>query len=395
METALAGVRVLDLTRALAGPYGSMILGDLGAEIIKIEDVGPRREATGPTSYKGQDAYTMSINRSKRSMTLDLRTDKGKEVFYDLAKISDVVYDNFRPGVVERLKVDYDTLKGINPRIICCSISGFGSTGPYRDRPAYDVVIQGMTGVMSITGEPGRPPVRAGIAISDQGAGMYAAHGILAALYARERTGVGQKVETSLFEATIAQLAYEASIYFVSGIVPGPIGSGHRILPVYQAFQTQDGYIAIAAIGDKYPPLFKALGREDLLQDPRFTGPATPENRAERVALIQEVFLTKSAEEWLKLLVEADVPSGPVNTLDVALADPQVMATEMVATIDHTLGGQIKQAANPIKMSGTPPELRTKFMSPPVVGEHVEEILTRLLGYSKEKIDQLRQEKVI
>jgi len=395
MEKALADVRIIDLTRALAGPYGSMILGDLGAEIIKIEAVDSKREFMGPTAYQGQDAYNMSINRSKKSITLDTRTENGREVFYDLVKISDVVFDNFRPGVLERLKMDYDTLKKINPRIISCSISGFGSKGPYRDRPAYDVIIQAITGAMSITGEPGRPPVRAGIALSDQGAGMFAAHGILAALYARERTGVGQKVETSLFEATIAQIAYEASIYFVSGEIPGPVGSGHRILPVYQAFQTRDGYVTIAAVGDKYPRLFKAMGREDLLQDPRFIGPPTLENRKERVSIIQEVFLTKGTEEWLQLLIEADVPCGPVNTLDKALADPQVAATDMVVTIDHPFKGRIKQTGNPIKMSGTPPEQKNKFLYPPTVGEHTDEILSRLLGYSTEKLDTFKREKVI
>ncbi|MEW6187493.1 MAG: CoA transferase [Thermodesulfobacteriota bacterium] len=395
METALSGVRVVDLTRALAGPYGSMILGDLGAEIIKVEAVGSQREFTGPTAYKGQDSYMMSINRSKKSITLDTRTEKGLRIFYDLVKISDVVLDNFRPGVLERLKMDYETLKAFNPRIISCSISGFGSTGPYRDRPAYDVIIQAISGTMSITGEPERPPVRAGIALSDQGAGMYAAHGILAALYAREKSGAGQKVETSLFEATIAQLAYEASIYFVSGEIPGPVGSGHRVLPVYQAFQTRDGYVAIAAVGPKYPLLFKAMEREDLLKTPLFIGPPTPENRKLRVAAIQEVFLTRTTEEWMKRLIEADVPCGPVNTLDKALSDPQVEATDMVAVIDHSLGGQIKQTGNPVKMSGTPPEMRKKFLSPPTVGENTDAILSRLLGYSPEKLDQLRQEKVI
>jgi CoA:oxalate CoA-transferase len=395
METALATVRVLDLTRALAGPFGSMILGDLGAEIIKIEAVAANRGFTGPTAYRGQDAYNMSINRSKKSITLDTRTEKGREIFYDLVKISDVVLDNFRPGVLERLKMDYETLKNINPRIICCSISGFGSSGPYRDRPAYDVIIQAMTGSMSITGEEGRPPVRAGIAISDLGAGMFAAHGIMAALYAREHTGVGQKVETSLFEATLALLAYEASIYFATGEVPGPVGSGHRTLPVYQAFQTKDGYIAIAAVGDKYPRLFKAMGREEVLKEPLFKGPATRENKKQRNAVIQEIFFTKGTDEWMKLLTEADVPSGPVNSLDKALADPQVAATDMVATIENDLGGRIRQTANPIKMSGTPPELRTKYTYPPVMGENTEEILSKLLGFSKEKLDALRQEKVI
>lgn len=394
METALAGVRVLDLSRALAGPYGSMILGDLGAEIIKIETLEARKEATGPYSYKGQDAYFMSVNRSKKSITLDLSTDKGREVFYDLVRISDVVFDNFRPGVLERLKIDYDTLEELNPRIICCSISGFGSNGPYRERPAYDVVIQALSGAMSITGEPGRPPVRSGIAIGDQGAGMFAAHGILAALYAREHTGVGGKVETSLLEAMIALLAYEASYYFVSGLVPGPVGSGHRTLALYQAFKTGDGYIAIAAI-NKFSALCKALSREDLTQDPRFSADQMAEHKEELLPILQEVFLTKDTDDWLELLIEADVPCGPVNTLDKALSDPQVLARDMVVSIDHTLGGQIKQTGNPIKMSATPPEVRKKFSSPPTLGEHTNEVLSQLLEYSPEKINHLRQEKII
>jgi len=394
METALAGVRVLDLTRALAGPYGSMILGDLGAEIIKIEALDARADAIGPYSYKGQDAYFMSVNRSKKSITLDVRTDRGREILYDLVKISDVVLDNFRPGVLERLRIDYDTLKGVNPRIICCSITGFGSNGPYRNRPAYDVVIQAISGAMSITGEPGRPPVRSGIAIADQGAGMYAVHGILAALYARERTGVGAKVETSLLEAMIAQLAYEAGYYFISGLVPGPVGSGHRTLALYQTFQTRDGYVAIAAI-NRFPALCKALGREDLTEDPRFKGREIGEHRDELLAILQEEFITRKTDEWLKLLTEADVPCGPLNTLDKALSDSQVLARDMVVSINHAMGGQIKQTGNPVKISATPPEVRQDFLPPPTLGQHTDEVLSQLLGYSTEKIDGLRQEKVI
>lgn len=394
METALAGVRVLDLTRALAGPYGSMILGDLGAEIIKIEALDARTDAIGPYSYKGQDAYFMSVNRSKKSITLDVRTDRGREVLYDLAKIADVVLDNFRPGVLERLRIDYDTLKGLNPRIICCSITGFGSNGPYRNRPAYDVVMQAISGAMSITGEPGRPPVRSGIAIADQGAGMYAVHGILAALYARERTGVGAKVETSLLEAMIAQLAYEAGYYFISGLVPGPVGSGHRTLALYQTFQTRDGYVAIAAI-NRFPALCKALGREDLTEDPRFKGREIGEHRDELLAILQQEFITRKTDEWLKLLTEADVPCGPLNTLDKALSDPQVLARDMVVSINHAMGGQIKQTGNPVKISATPPEVRQDFLPPPTLGQHTDEVLSQLLGYSTEKIDRLRQEKVI
>jgi crotonobetainyl-CoA:carnitine CoA-transferase CaiB-like acyl-CoA transferase len=372
-----------------------MILGDLGAEIIKIEaHEGREQQRIGAYTYKGQDVYFMSVNRSKKSIVLDLRLDKGREVLYDLVKVSDVVFDNFRPGVLERLRIDYDTLKKLNPKIISCSITGYGSTGPYRDRPAYDLVIQAITGAMSITGEPGRPPVRSGIAVADQGAGMFAAHGVLAALYARERTGVGAKVETSLLEAMVAQLAYEAGLYLISGLVPGPVGSGHRILPVYQAHQTQDGYITIAAVG-RFPALCQALGREDLAQEPRFAGPGLAQHRQELLAILDEIFLTKSSDEWVKLLTEADVPCGPVNALDKALSDPQVLATDMVVSIDHTLGGQIKQTGNPIKASTTPKDARQKFLSPPLLGEHTNEILSQLLGYSQDKIEQLRQEKVI
>ncbi len=394
METILAGVRVVDLTRALAGPYCTMILGDLGAEVIKIEAPNARGEATGPYSYKGQDAYFMSVNRSKKSIVLDIRTDKGREVLYDLAKVSDVVVDNFRPGVVERLKVDYDTLKQLNPRIICCSITGFGATGPYRDRPAYDLVVQALSGAMSITGEPGRPPIRSAVAVGDQGAGMFAAHGILAALYARERTGVGAKIETSLLEAMISLLAYEASYYFISGVVPGPVGSGHRTLPVYQAHKTRDGYVAVAAV-DKFADLCQAVGREDLARNPRYGGSGLTEHRRELVAILDEIFLTKSTDEWLKSLTEADVPCAPVNTLDEAFSDPQVLATDMVVAIDHTLGGQIKQTGNPIRVSTTSPDRRRKFLSPPLLGEHTSEVLSQLLGYSPAKIEQLKQEKVV
>ena len=394
METALAGVRIVDLTRALAGPYCSLILGDLGAEIIKIEAVGGRGEVTGPYSYKGQDGYFMSVNRSKKSVTLDIRTDKGREVFYDLVKVSDVVLDNFRPGVLERLKVDYDTLKQIKPDIICCSISGFGPDGPYRDRPAYDLVVQAVSGAMGITGEPGRPPVRSGVAIGDQGAGMYAASGILAALYARESTGAGCRIETSLLETMVAQLAYEASLYLLSGIVPGPVGSGHRTLPFYYAFQTRDGYIAVAAI-NRFRNLCKALGREDLAKDPRYSERNIGEHRDKLIALMQEIFLTRTTDEWLAVLIEHDIPCGPVNTMDKALTDPQVLARDMVVSIDHTLGNQIKQTGNPIKISTTPPDARQKFLSPPTLGEHTTEVLSGILGYSQEKIDHLRQEKVV
>jgi crotonobetainyl-CoA:carnitine CoA-transferase CaiB-like acyl-CoA transferase len=308
--------------------------------------------------------------------------------------VSDVVYDNFRPGVLEKLKIDYNTLREINPRIICCSISGYGSNGPYRYRPAYDLVIQAMGGAMSITGEEGRPPVRSGIAIADQGAGMFAVHGILAALYQRERTGVGAKVETSLLENMMALIAYETGLYFSSGEVPGPLGAGHRTQALYDCFKTRDGYVAIAAI-EKFPALCKALDRDDLIEDPRFSEEKIQEHKADLSPILKQVFLTKDTDEWLRRLNDADIPCGRVNTLDEALSDPQVLATEMVVRVDHTLGGQIKQTGNPIKISTTPPDVRKKFLSPPTLGEHTNEVLSQLLGYSQEKIDWLRKEKVI
>jgi crotonobetainyl-CoA:carnitine CoA-transferase CaiB-like acyl-CoA transferase len=394
MENALEGLRILDLTRHLAGPYGSLLMGDLGAEIIKIEAVGSRKEATGKYSYKGQDAYFMSVNRSKKSLTLDVRKEEGRELFYDLVKISDIVFDNFRPGVLERLKIDYNTLKEINPRIICCSITGYGSKGPHRLLPAYDLVMQALSGAMSITGEEGRPPVRSGIAIADQGAGMFAVHGMLAALYRRERTGVGSKVETSLLENMIALLAYEAGYYFTSGEVPGRVGAGHRTLALYDCFKTQDDYIVIAAVF-KFSTLCKALDREDLIDDPRFSDDHIEEHKPDLLPILQEVFLTKKTKEWLKVLNEADIPCAPVNNLHQALTDPQVLANDMVISVEHTLGGEVKQTGNPIKISSTPPELRNKFLSPPTLGEHNNEILSQLLGYPHEKIEKLKEEQVI
>ncbi len=394
METALAGVRILDLTRALAGPYCTLILGDLGAEVIKIEAVSGRQKMGSSQAYRGQDAYFMGVNRNKQSLTLDLRKEEGQAVFHDLVKIADVVLDNFRPGVLDRLKADYETVKRINPRIISCSITGFGPDGPYRDRPAYDIVAQAISGTMSITGEPGRPPTRTGIPVSDQGAGMFAAHGILAALYQRERSGVGSRVETSLLEATVAQNAFEAGLYLVSGIIPGPLGSGHRTQPLYGAFATKDGYIAIAGIG-RFPHVCRAIGREDLIEDERFQGDRLLENRDEIVAILEEILPTMGTDEWVERLTREDVPCGAVNNFEEAFADEQVLARDMVVEIEHPLLGKIRQTGNPIKMSGTPPEVRRRFLPPPTLGEHTEEVLSGLLEYSADRIERLRREKTI
>jgi crotonobetainyl-CoA:carnitine CoA-transferase CaiB-like acyl-CoA transferase len=398
METALNGLRVLDVTRYLAGPYGATLLADLGAEVIKVETPGSRPTAPPDVyAFKGQDAYFLSTNRGKKSIVLDLTKPQGREVFYDLVRKSDVVFDNARPGVMEKLKADYETLKKVNPRIICCSITGFGPTGPDSHRPAFDLVIQAMSGGMSITGEPGRPPVRSGIAVSDIGAGMFGAMGILAALHAREHTGVGQKVETSLLESHISMLVYEAAYYLLSGLVPGPVASGHRGHITYGAYKAKDEYVAVACVNDAQSyNLYRAMGRPDMLTHPKFATPAARfNNREELTAILQEVFLTKPASEWLDILNQHDVPCSRVNTLDKALCEPQVLHRDMVVTIDYAGGGQLGQVGNPIKMSGTPPQVQKVFLSPPLEGQHTDSILSGLLGYPAEKIEMLRREKVV
>ena len=392
MGAALEGVRVLDLTQTLAGPYGSMILGDLGAEVIKIEPPGHRQTVEGGTTFKGESVHFLAINRNKRSIILDLKAQKGKEVFYQLTRKADVVFDNYRAGVLERLGIDYETLKKINPGIICCSVTGFGSTGPYQDRPAYDLIIQAISGGMSITGEP--PPARAGLPIADLCGGMFAAHGIMAALYSRERTGVGQRIGVSLLDGQIALLTYCVPDYFISGQTVGPVGIGQRAEPTYRMFRTRDDRIVIAiAPGARFwDNLCKALDREELTTDPRFDSFARRRENAEELAsIIEETLLSKNAEEWLERLIKEGVPAGPINTIDKALADPQVLHQKMVVPVDYVLGGQLKLAGNPIKMSGA----EQVFKSPPTFGQHTEEVLSQLLGYPEARIAELRREKVI
>ena len=398
METALNDVVILDCTRYLSGPYGATLLADLGAQVIKVEPREPRiKEGFGKYAFKGEDAYFLSTNRNKKSFVVNLKMEEGRQVFYDLVRKADVLLENFRYGVTEKLAIDYETLSKINPRLIYCTITGFGSTGPYRDRPAYDLVVQALSGGMSITGEAGRPPVRAGVAIADLGAGMFAALGIVTALHQRDRTGLGQKVETSLLEAHMSLLVYEAAYYLVSGVVPGPLGSGHRSISAYGAFKTKDDYIVIAnPEGYNIARLYNAIGHPELIEDPRFD---TPEKRSENreifKKILEETFLTKTAREWLDILTAGNVPCAPVNTLAQACEDPQVLEREMVVEIDYTEGGRLRQVGNPIKLSATPPEVRKQFHSPPTQGQHTQEILRDMLGYSPERIAALRAKEVI
>ena len=391
----LQGLRIIDLSMMLAGPAGSMLMGDLGAEIIKVEPLdGDETRESPPYFYGENSAYFWSINLNKKSLGINLKSPEGRQVLYDLVKKSDVVYDNYRPGVLERLQIDYENLKKHNPKIICCSISTFGYNGPYRDRPGYDLIVQAMSGGMSITGEPGGSPVRAGIPLGDLVGGLLGVHGVLAAYIHRQKTGEGQRLEVSLLDGQVYLLTYIAQYYFHSGKIPGPIGSGHQTLVPYQAFKTKDIQIVIVAHQNHhFERLCQALGKPEWAQDPRFcTRPKRLENKAILIPMMESHLMTRPGDEWLEAIHKAGVPAGPINTLDRVLSDPQVLAREMVVEVDGPAKDKIKTIGNPLKMEKTPVNT---FTRPPLLGEHSREILTKILGYSPEKIDSLKQKEAI
>ena len=395
MAKALEGIKVLDLSRALAGPYCTMMLADMGAEVIKLEMPGRGDDSRswGPPFVEGESAYFMSINRNKKSITLNMKSDKSTEIIHKLIKQSDVLVENFRPGAMERLGLGYERVKEMNPRIIYCSISGFGQDGPYRMLPGFDQVLQGMGGLMSITGELGGPPIKVGVAIADISGGMFASNGILVALYNREKTGKGQMVDVSLLDSQVAWLTYRAGAYFASGEIPQPMGSGHPVIVPYQAFKAKDVFINIAVGNDQLWERFcKAVGLENVMNDPKFaTNAKRVENREEIVKIISDLIVTRDGEEWLKIITDAGVPCGPIYTVDKIFADPQVLHREMVKELDHPKAGKIKVTGIPIKLSDTPGEVET---APPVLGQHTQEVLTEL-GYSDQDLEKLKQENVI
>jgi crotonobetainyl-CoA:carnitine CoA-transferase CaiB-like acyl-CoA transferase len=388
----LEGIRILELGQIIAGCFGTIPLADLGAEVIKIEphkgDAG-RMPSVG--NLRGESALFLTFNRNKQSVVLDLKRPEGLDVFYDLVRRSDVVVDNFRPGVLKRLKLDYETLKGINPRIISCTVSGFGEESPYRDHPSYDLIHQAMTGLMSITGEPGRPPVRAGIPVADLAGPVFACQGILIALLERERTGLGQRVDVAMFDALATLLTYIATLYLSQGEVPPPPGSAHEYMVPYQAFQTGDGYLVIATREEAFwRKLCQVLGRPDLAEDPRFaTNAGRVRHKEELLPLLEAVFMTRRTEEWLPLLARAEVPAGPVNTLDKALDDAHLKLRDMIAGFEYPGVGQVRALGNPIKLSRHP---HSRCEPPPTLGQHTDEVLSRVLGYSTGRIQTLRQQ---
>jgi len=399
----LDGIRVLDLSQALAGPASSRMLADLGAEVIKIEPprVGEASRHMGTSFTKGESHYFMIFNRNKKGITLDLRSDQGRRVFQDLTRVSDVVLDNFRPGVMARLGADYATIVKINPSIVCCSVSGFGKDGPYKDRPAFDSVVQALSGAMSVTGEPDGPPAVMGFAVTDIGGGYGATVGILSALLARERTGQGQEVDLSLLDIQLTFQGHLSEMYLAAGRVPTAGGSVQSANLPNGAFLTKDGkYIQIHCATQKFHEVLAdelavhVEGFEKFPEDQRFiTIDGRRSNWDELKALLEEAFVTKTAAQWIELLGDT-VPIAPVNTLADAFDDPQVLHRDMLVEADHPLVGKYRMPGNPIKIGGPglPPE---EFRPAPTLGQHSREVLGELLGYSEAGIKDLEEHGII
>ena len=395
-ELPLSGIRVLDLSRILAGPHCTMLLGDLGAEVIKVErpGTGDDTRTWGPPFAGGEAAYYLCCNRNKKSIAIDLKKPGGVRLIKELVKISDVLVENFTPGLTQRFGLDYETLKVVNPRLIYCSITAYGQDGPYRDRPGYDMVLSAVGGLMWITGEQDGDPCKVGVAITDVITGVHASGAIMASLLWRERSGRGQFIDCSLLDIQASALANIASNYLVAGKEARRWGTAHESIVPYQVFKTKDHPIAIAAANQKLWENFaKALDREEWLEDPRFaSNPLRVEHRDVLVPLVAERMLEKTCDEWMEHLVETSVPCGPVNNMERLFSDPQMIHRKMIAEVPHPTIGNLKLCGIPIKYSATPGTIRRH---PPLVGEHTEEILSELLGYNPEGIDALQREGVI
>jgi crotonobetainyl-CoA:carnitine CoA-transferase CaiB-like acyl-CoA transferase len=391
------GVRVLDLSRMLAGPYGSMLLADMGAEVIKIEnpDGGDPMRVMGPPFLPdGASAYFLSINRNKKSVAIDLTREDGRAVFLDLVGGADVVWENFRPGIMERLGCGYATLAARNPRLIMCSISAYGQDGPYRDWPAFDLAVQAMGGAMSLTGEEGGRPVRMGLPMGDLAGGMFGAFAVAGALFRRSRTGAGAHVDLSLLDCQVSLLTYVAQYFWADGHVPRPQGSGHASVVPYQALATTDGHLIVAVFAEKFWGAFcRAVEHPEWEHDPRFaTNRDRVAHRAALVPLVEAVLRQRATTDWLQRLQAHGVPAAPILSVDRVLADPQVKHRRMVVEVEHGRLGALPTLGTPIKVDGG---MTLDLTPPPRLGEHTDEVLGQIAKYSSARIAELRRQAVI
>ena len=375
----LNGIRVLDLSRVLAGPYCTMVLGDLGADVVKVESPqGDETRAWGPPFAEGESAYYLCVNRNKRSIVVDFKTAEGRDTLHRLIQQSDVLVENFRPGSLARFSLDFESASALNPNLIYCSITGFGQTGPMRDKPGYDFMIQAMGGLMSFTGEPDGEPMKVGVAVADLFAGQNAVIAILVALQARTQTGKGQHLDISLFDSQLGMLANVASNYLISGNLPKRYGNAHANIVPYQSFQASDGWFVIAVGNDaQFASLCNFIGKPEWSSDPRFDkNSARVQNRDELISLLKPVFATKTVNEWLSLIGDT-FPCGPINNFEQVFAMPQVEAREMMVHMQHSEIGDLRLVGSPLKFSDTPVEYK---LPPPRLGEHTDDLLKELLG---------------
>ena len=395
MSGPLEGTKVLSFGRMLSGPFATMILSDLGAEVVKIEapKMGDLARFAGPFVEK-VSSYFLSINRGKKSITVDLKREGASKVVFDLVKIADILLENFRPGVMERLGFGYDAVREVNPRIIYASLSGFGQDGPYAQRPAFDMIAQGMGGVMSITGEPGRPPVRLGTSMGDIGASLFTCISILAALHEREKSGQGQWIDVAMLDSQVALCENACARYFATGEIPGPLGSRHPLFTPFQAFPTRDGYVVVVAqLPDDWNRFCEAAGRKEWVTDPRYCSlEARLENYGEFIEEMNALMRTRSTEEWITLLDAHRVMCGPVNNIEEVVRDPHVNHRGMFVDVEHATAGRLKVVGTPMKFSRTPCRIEK---ASPELGQHTQEVLASWAKLTKEEIEELKRSGIL
>ena len=387
----LAGVRVLDVSQVMAGPYCSMLLADLGADVIKVEPPGTGDQTRGAMGFKMKGSDSMgflNMNRNKRSITLNLKTEAGKQVFLDLVKTADILVENYRPGVMKKLGIDYPALKTINPGLVYASISGFGQTGPWADRPGFDLMAQAMSGVMSVTGYPDGPPVKAGVPVADIGCALFATYGILSAYIGKTKSGEGQFIDACLFDSALAFSIWDTAQYWGTGVEPYKLGTANHMSAPYQAMKSADGYFVMGATNQKlWKQLCESIHRPELFEDSRFkTNPLRLANRLELATELEKTFVQKDSDEWVNLLLAAGIPAGPINTYPQAFNSDHGQHRNMRMEIDHPIEGKVPNIGFAVKMNGTPQQVRRH---PPLLGEHNDEILAEL-GISTEALDKLK-----